>query len=164
MLLKKNLPTFAMPCEYCRVVSTKLKKCGRCKMSYYCNPDCQGAHWSTHKGRCHVTATDPDLEARRKLRSTFKKLMASQYSSCINIAAGRQGVFILALAREKSEAIIFRFCTRAELRVKTGHGWGNLIESLDAHDPVTCVVGALEDLDGDLVGTVTIQSWTHPTS
>ena len=159
MLSKKNLPRFAMPCDYCRVVSTKLKKCGRCKMSYYCNQDCQGAHWPAHQGGCHVSAADPDLEARSKMRSLFKKLMASQYNSCLTIAAGRPGVFVLALTREKARAIMLRFCTRPELRAKKGHGWENVIKSLDTRDPLKCVVGALEDPDGDLVGTVSIEQW-----
>ena len=159
MLSKKNLPKFAMPCDYCRVISTKLKKCGRCKMAYYCNAECQKAHWVAHKTCCPCSEADPDLDARIKMRSLFKKLMASQYACCLAIAAGRQGVFVLALTTQKADAIMFRFYTRPELHTKTGQGWDNVIESLDVRDPLRCVVGALEDPDGDLYGTVTIEKW-----
>lgn len=157
MLLKKNLPKFSTPCEFCRVVATGRKKCGRCQLVYYCNSDCQAAHWSAHKARCQLTTADPGLESRNKMRSTFKRLMASQYSTCITVAAGRPGVFILALSLEITHAIVFRFCTRLELRDKKGPLWNHVIDSLGTYDPCRCVIGALEDPDGDLVGTVTVE-------
>lgn len=164
MLSKKKLPTFATPCEHCRTVAIRLKKCARCQLVYYCNPDCQAAHWQSHKGRCQFTAGDPDLEARRKMRSVFKKLMASQYSSYLKIAAGRPGVFVLGLTPEKTEAIVFRFCTHVELRAKKGRGWIDVVHALEFHDPNRCVTGALEDPDGHLVGTVTVENWSPSNS
>lgn len=159
MLSKKNLPTFTTPCERCHTVATHLKKSGRCQLVYYCNRACQAADWQSHKARCQFTAGDPDLEARRKMRSTFKKLMASQYNSCLAIAAGRQGVFVLALTREKTDAIVFQFRTHAELKAKKGHGWTDAINAISVHDSSRCVTGALEDPDGHLVGTVTVEKW-----
>eukprot|EP01104_Vermistella_antarctica_P010716 TRINITY_DN287_c0_g1_i4.p1 TRINITY_DN287_c0_g1~~TRINITY_DN287_c0_g1_i4.p1 ORF type:complete len:243 (-),score=28.35 TRINITY_DN287_c0_g1_i4:170-820(-) len=36
-------------CGFCRAVSRNLKKCGSCKVIYYCGEDCQKKHWRTHK-------------------------------------------------------------------------------------------------------------------
>lgn len=30
-----------------------MKKCGRCRVIYYCSPDCQRKHWKAHKLVCH---------------------------------------------------------------------------------------------------------------
>eukprot|EP01104_Vermistella_antarctica_P010715 TRINITY_DN287_c0_g1_i3.p1 TRINITY_DN287_c0_g1~~TRINITY_DN287_c0_g1_i3.p1 ORF type:complete len:325 (-),score=17.51 TRINITY_DN287_c0_g1_i3:255-1151(-) len=39
-------------CGFCRAVSRNLKKCGSCKVIYYCGEDCQKKHWRTHKKSC----------------------------------------------------------------------------------------------------------------
>lgn len=63
----------------CRVMS-KLKKCSKCTIVYYCSPSCQRTHWKIHKKTCipmdHSTAgTAPGsgppadtAEIRRELR------------------------------------------------------------------------------------------------
>ena len=33
-------------------IGQRLSICSRCKCEYYCNRDCQKAHWSQHKSRC----------------------------------------------------------------------------------------------------------------
>lgn len=35
-----------------------LKKCARCQTAMYCGPDCQRAHWPTHKQVCKIPAED----------------------------------------------------------------------------------------------------------
>jgi hypothetical protein len=39
-------------CLACKMVSTKLLKCARCKKVQYCGPECQRKDWSTHKLGC----------------------------------------------------------------------------------------------------------------
>ncbi|KAH7911468.1 hypothetical protein BJ138DRAFT_1150559 [Hygrophoropsis aurantiaca] len=40
-------------CENCQKRGTgKTKQCGRCRTVRYCSPECQRAHWKTHKLRC----------------------------------------------------------------------------------------------------------------
>ena len=41
-------------CSYCEKESLKLKSCGKCKGVYYCNVDCQRAHWKKHKIECSI--------------------------------------------------------------------------------------------------------------
>ncbi|EMD34184.1 hypothetical protein CERSUDRAFT_98113 [Gelatoporia subvermispora B] len=36
-----------------------LRECSRCKGIYYCNADCQKAHWSQHRGRCKSSRVMP---------------------------------------------------------------------------------------------------------
>jgi hypothetical protein len=44
-------------CNHCNKIETldganKLMKCQRCKVAYYCNRECQVAHWKSHKKMC----------------------------------------------------------------------------------------------------------------
>lgn len=39
-------------CASCATTDVKQKKCGRCEAVHYCSPECQKAHWKTHKLTC----------------------------------------------------------------------------------------------------------------
>lgn len=39
-------------CAYCDKSSTDLKRCGRCKKTYYCSAECQRKDWEKHKLSC----------------------------------------------------------------------------------------------------------------
>jgi hypothetical protein len=40
-------------CEQCdKTTSEKLQKCSACRKVYYCNRECQVAHWKHHKPVC----------------------------------------------------------------------------------------------------------------
>jgi hypothetical protein len=39
-------------CATCHNRDVKQKKCGRCEAVHYCSPECQKAHWKTHKLTC----------------------------------------------------------------------------------------------------------------
>lgn len=39
-------------CEICYVTETRLKRCTRCYLAFYCSVDHQKQHWSYHKKRC----------------------------------------------------------------------------------------------------------------
>jgi hypothetical protein len=39
-------------CASCSIMDVKQKKCGRCEAVHYCSPECQKAHWKTHKLTC----------------------------------------------------------------------------------------------------------------
>jgi hypothetical protein len=41
-------------CGKVGVVKTKLKKCSRCRVVWYCDVECQKAHWIEHKNGCKV--------------------------------------------------------------------------------------------------------------
>ncbi|KAJ7111180.1 hypothetical protein C8R43DRAFT_160738 [Mycena crocata] len=47
-----------MVCSNCLKASGS-QKCGRCKMTSYCNRECQTAHWPTHKIRCKPIELSP---------------------------------------------------------------------------------------------------------
>ena len=40
-------------CSFCGNYSENLKKCSRCRLTQYCNRECQKKHWSVHKPVCH---------------------------------------------------------------------------------------------------------------
>lgn len=39
-------------CASCASVEVRLLQCSRCRSVWYCNKDCQKAHWKTHKSSC----------------------------------------------------------------------------------------------------------------
>ena len=39
-------------CSLCGKYSEDLKKCSRCRLTQYCNRECQKKHWGTHKNAC----------------------------------------------------------------------------------------------------------------
>ena len=39
-------------CSFCGKHSEDLKKCSRCRLTQYCNQECQKKHWGTHKKIC----------------------------------------------------------------------------------------------------------------
>jgi hypothetical protein len=47
----KNKPIMKT-CRNCLVLSVNLKRCARCKITYYCNIQCQSADWEIHKTYC----------------------------------------------------------------------------------------------------------------
>ena len=53
-------------CAQCGKESEELKVCAKCKMTYYCNYDCQKLHWKVHKSTCK---TSLELERIRRVES-----------------------------------------------------------------------------------------------
>ena len=53
-------------CAQCGKESEELKVCAKCKMTYYCNYDCQKLHWKIHKSTCK---TSLELERIRRVES-----------------------------------------------------------------------------------------------
>ena len=48
------------PCGWCgRMAVHRAKFCGRCKMVWYCNEECQRAAWREHKPHCHAKPEAP---------------------------------------------------------------------------------------------------------
>jgi hypothetical protein len=39
-------------CSFCNAVADTMMQCSRCKAARYCGPQCQRAHWPTHKPTC----------------------------------------------------------------------------------------------------------------
>jgi hypothetical protein len=156
MLSKRNLPKFEHPCEHCSQVGLRVKKCGRCKLVYYCGVECQTAAWEDHKTECAAAAKHPDLEATRQMRTQFKKLVLSQYATCKKLADGKAGVFVMTLIQKLDQGIVFEFYSRQEVAEKPGRGWSKAIEALDRHDASQCVIGALADAKGNFIGSVTV--------
>lgn len=157
MLSKRNLPAFEHPCEHCSKCGPRFKKCGRCKLVYYCGVECQTAAWKDHKTECAAAANHPDLDATRKMRTQFKNLVLSQYATCKKIAGGMPGVFVMVLNGKSDRGIVFEFFPRSELAKKQGRGWLKAIDALDMCDASQCVIGALADAKGNFIGSVTVK-------
>jgi tetratricopeptide (TPR) repeat protein len=48
------------PCGWCgRMAVHRAKFCGRCKMVWYCNEECQHAAWREHRPHCHAKPEAP---------------------------------------------------------------------------------------------------------
>jgi len=49
----EDAPMAEKVCANCRRQGSNLRMCGQCHSSRYCDPQCQRAHWPTHKKVCH---------------------------------------------------------------------------------------------------------------
>ena len=64
-------------CASCKNQSADLLVCSRCKHTWYCGPQCQRAHWSTHKRSCSpARQTDPPA-VQLDLQTFSERLRAS---------------------------------------------------------------------------------------
>jgi hypothetical protein len=49
-------------CAFCGTVPDRLLRCNRCKVSKYCNVECQKGHWkANHKNQCQVLANQREF-------------------------------------------------------------------------------------------------------
>lgn len=51
-------------CPCCGCVNGVLKKCGRCRIVYYCSKMCQSIHWKIHQRNC-VESCEKILEKKK---------------------------------------------------------------------------------------------------
>lgn len=54
-------PYAKMACTVCEREGIGIRKCSRCKIAWYCGPDCQKPHWPTHKEQCKRWQAAPGL-------------------------------------------------------------------------------------------------------
>jgi hypothetical protein len=50
-----------LSCANCGATAPDLKQCGKCKLAYFCNRECQTKHWPLHKRCCSKLATGRDM-------------------------------------------------------------------------------------------------------
>ncbi|TFK83406.1 hypothetical protein K466DRAFT_602883 [Polyporus arcularius HHB13444] len=43
-----------LQCTWCGDTTALIKQCGGCKHAWYCDPECQRAHWPEHRNECKV--------------------------------------------------------------------------------------------------------------
>lgn len=75
-LRKRMAPEYKTKCSYCSAPTgnKKLLTCSRCKLSYYCNRDCQMKHWPEHKKNCQEIHTSSNPQDKIPL---FEKAAAT---------------------------------------------------------------------------------------
>lgn len=65
-------------CNHCERIKNDSRPCGGCYKVFYCDEECQHAHWATHKPDCHVCfqcSTPLDRKANILRCSACKKAM-----------------------------------------------------------------------------------------
>ena len=45
-------------CSHCHIVSTSMKRCGKCEVICYCTRECQVKAWSDHRALCRLFSTN----------------------------------------------------------------------------------------------------------
>jgi hypothetical protein len=75
-------------CNHCgkneTLGGTKLMKCQRCKLFYYCNKVCQVADWKKHKRAC--ATINSGIVSRSTVKATHSTILAFIKSNCFDIA------------------------------------------------------------------------------
>lgn len=157
-LREKNLPLTTRECFHCSAPGFKYKKCGKCRLAFYCSPDCQTKHWAQHKETCGTRR--PDFA---DMQSTIQKLVRSQIKEFTDWAKGREGVFVLSLADAEKYLhegrLPFQFIERrlAVLRADSDKTWSLAIKHLDlARREGSCLVGAIEGFDHTILVATTV--------
>eukprot|EP00106_Octopus_bimaculoides_P013080 XP_014780522.1 PREDICTED: ankyrin repeat and MYND domain-containing protein 2-like [Octopus bimaculoides] len=60
-------------CETCFRTNIPLKKCSKCKTTYYCSTDCQKYDWSTHKSNCKVPEMNTEVKYEKESGHEYSK-------------------------------------------------------------------------------------------
>ena len=156
-LREKNLPRTTRECCYCSAAGYKYKKCGKCRLAFYCSLECQTKHWSTHKTTC---GTGPDVA---DMQCTMQKLVRSQIPEFLDFSKGRPGVFVLSLADVEKylheQRLPFQFFERESIvaRSKKDNTWRLAVKHMDLAPPErACLVGAMEGFDNTLLVATTV--------
>ena len=61
-------------CAHCKTTREKMDHCSRCRFTYYCNVECQKAHWPQHQLQCKKREDNKEIEIIDK---TAKKILPS---------------------------------------------------------------------------------------
>ncbi|CUE73533.1 zinc finger protein, putative [Bodo saltans] len=72
-------------CAKCHKELTKLQRCSRCKVTSYCNKECQESHWAVHKSVCKAveTITIPKVDTADDMNKNGLHVMdLTQGTSC----------------------------------------------------------------------------------
>ncbi|KAL4078090.1 hypothetical protein J3A83DRAFT_4356774 [Scleroderma citrinum] len=75
-------------CEHCRVKSSGLKMCARCRVVRYCSVECQRSHWKTHKRSCRPFSAATTV--------TLKPMYNQNFTSTFSIADMTREAFSLS--------------------------------------------------------------------
>ncbi|KAJ4491700.1 hypothetical protein C8R41DRAFT_981415 [Lentinula lateritia] len=93
-VVKNHLrPIFQEHCELCKKSNTseespavRLRRCGKCKLVWYCSKKCQQEHWPLHKSDCSDNPDDAELRrivmrilAQRLLRGLIEVFCITSY-------------------------------------------------------------------------------------
>lgn len=75
ILTGSKAPPLSLACAYCHVLKSKkdLKRCSRCKLTWYCSTTCQRSDWKFHKESCRSMTEDDQvfsLETIHKYRQS----------------------------------------------------------------------------------------------
>jgi hypothetical protein len=73
----KSFETFKSTCAQCGISEegVSFKKCSRCLVVRYCGPECQKAHWKSHKASCipaNQKATEKELRSEGAVVTPFR--------------------------------------------------------------------------------------------
>ena len=81
------------PTKLCAVCGQEaLKRCARCRITYYCCEDCQDSDWSTHLQSC--VERKPSLMAKRLHFDEDKAPLLSLLSDLRTSTAGQDGLIL----------------------------------------------------------------------
>ncbi len=86
-------------CASCGVTGTRLVKCGKCLVTYYCNGVCQQAHWQEHKSEC--VAPSPKVQCQYAVALPDYAVTRGYVEACKSRAA----MPILIVSRECFEEV-----------------------------------------------------------
>ncbi|XP_014789303.1 rho GTPase-activating protein gacZ, partial [Octopus bimaculoides] len=60
-------------CETCFRTNVPLKKCSKCKTTYYCSNDCQKYDWPTHKSNCKASKMNTEVKYEKESGHEYSK-------------------------------------------------------------------------------------------
>lgn len=105
-------------CDNCYKVCG-LKRCSLCKITYYCDLECQNAHWASHKTDCKTLnhqSLDKDVLKRSLIEfmGTFTNRVTENPAISFVLRDGKEAVPVLSsltsvLAKSKDKDRIIRF-------------------------------------------------------
>ena len=82
------MATTTRTCAWCEASGESMSKCSQCKVTYYCDAECQTNHWKTHKRECRRRTSNKSNDGSSSSSSSSNNSASNRSSRATSSAPG----------------------------------------------------------------------------